>query len=78
MKTLEERAKSTADWLYRRLPIPKVYNLPKMFADMLTEQRESDIKVLSKVYADLLSAEGYDIGTINSELARLQKEIKEE
>lgn len=77
MGTLEERAKSMADWILRRAPQLKAYNLPKMFVDMLTEQREHDIKALSKVYADLLSAKGYDIGTINSELARLQKEIKE-
>ena len=56
MKTLEERAKSTADWLYRRLPIPEVYNLPKMFADMLTEQRESDIEKAIKAHCSFCEA----------------------
>lgn len=44
----------------------------------VNDQKEHDIKTLSKVYADLLSAKGYDIATINSELARLQKEIKKD
>lgn len=82
MLTIEERAKA-----YRKKTERDVFKSGMDISTMefeyaykqgATEQEEHDIKVLSKVYADLLSAKGYDIGTINSELARLQKEIKEE
>lgn len=37
---------------------------------------EEYIKVCKEVYADILSAKGLDLGTINSELNRLEEELK--
>lgn len=37
---------------------------------------EELIKVRKEVYADILSAKGFDIGTVNSELNRLEEELK--
>ena len=37
---------------------------------------EEQIKVCKEVYADILSAKGFDLGTINSELNRLEEELK--
>lgn len=37
---------------------------------------DEQIKVCKKVYADILSAKGFDIGTVNSELNRLEEELK--
>lgn len=37
---------------------------------------EKQIKVCKEVYADILSAKGFDLGTINSELNRLEEELK--
>lgn len=34
------------------------------------------MKVCKEVYADLLSAKGFDVGTINSELNRLEEKLK--
>lgn len=56
MKTLEERAKSMADWFLRRIPIFKYFNLTKMFADMLTEQRAIDIDKAIKAHCKLCKA----------------------
>lgn len=42
MKSIAKRAKSMAQWILRRVPILKPYNLPKMFEDMLNEQKEID------------------------------------
>lgn len=77
MITIEEKAKHNLsyerDFLGRNLSDNMVC---RAYVKGAAEQEEHDIKALSKVYADLLSAKGYDIATINSELARLQKEIK--
>lgn len=79
MKTIEEIAHTAAWQIFEELGMSKhsVVRMEEIIAERLTEQKEHDIKALSKVYADLLSAKGYDIGTINSELVRLQKEIKD-
>lgn len=37
---------------------------------------DEQINVCKEVYADILSTEGFDIGTINSELNRLEEELK--
>jgi hypothetical protein len=37
---------------------------------------DEQIKVCKEVYADLLSAKGFDVGTINSELNRLEEKLK--
>ena len=37
---------------------------------------DEQIKVCKKVYADILSAKGFDLGTINGELNRLEEELK--
>ena len=37
---------------------------------------EEQIKICKEVYSDLLSAKGYDVGTINSELNRLEEQLK--
>jgi hypothetical protein len=37
---------------------------------------EEQIKVCKEVYADILSAKGFDLGTINSELNRLEEQLK--
>ena len=37
---------------------------------------DEQIKVCKEVYADLLSAKGFDVGTINSELNRLEEQLK--
>ena len=37
---------------------------------------DEQIKVCKEVYADILSAEGFDLGTVNSELNRLEEELK--
>lgn len=37
---------------------------------------EEQIRVCKEVYADLLSAKGFDISTVNSELNRLEKQLK--
>lgn len=37
---------------------------------------EEQIKTCKEVYADILSAKGFDLGTINSELNRLEEELK--
>lgn len=37
---------------------------------------DEQIKACKKVYADILSAKGFDIGTINNELNRLEEELK--
>ena len=37
---------------------------------------DEQIKVCKEVYADLLSAKGFDICTVNSELNRLEKDLK--
>ena len=37
---------------------------------------EEQIKVCKEVYADLLSAKGFDLGTVNGELNRLEEELK--
>ena len=37
---------------------------------------DEQIKVCKEVYADLLSAKGFDLGTVNSELNRLEEELK--
>ena len=37
---------------------------------------EEQIKVCKEVYADILSAKGFDLGTVNSELNRLEEELK--
>lgn len=49
MKTIEERARSMADWILRRASILKNYGLTKMFADMLTEQKAIDDAELAEV-----------------------------
>ena len=38
---------------------------------------EEQITVCKEVYADLLSAKGFDLGTVNSELNRLEEKFKE-
>lgn len=37
---------------------------------------DEQIKVCKEVYADILSAKGFDLGTVNSELNRLEEELK--
>ena len=37
---------------------------------------DEQMKVCKEVYADLLSAKGFDVGTINSELNRLEEKLK--
>ena len=37
---------------------------------------EEQIKVCKEVYADILSAKGFNLGTVNSELNRLEEELK--
>ena len=37
---------------------------------------KEQMKVCKEVYADLLSAKGFDVGTINSELNRLEEQLK--
>ena len=37
---------------------------------------DDQIKVCKEVYADILSAKGFDLGTINSELNRMEEELK--
>ena len=37
---------------------------------------DEQIKVCKEVYADLLSAKGFDLGTVNGELNRLEEELK--
>ena len=37
---------------------------------------EEQIKTYKEVYADILSAKGFDLGTINSDLNRLEEELK--
>lgn len=37
---------------------------------------EEQIKVCKEVYADLLSAKGFDLGTVNDELNRMEEELK--
>jgi len=49
----------------------------KSFKDRYTlKPSEEQIKVCKEVYADILSAKGFDLGTINSELNRLEEELK--
>jgi hypothetical protein len=36
---------------------------------------EEQIKVCKEVYADILSAKGFDLATINSELKRLEEQL---
>jgi hypothetical protein len=37
---------------------------------------DEQIKVCKEVYADILSAKGFNIGTVNSELNRMEEELK--
>lgn len=37
---------------------------------------DEQIKVCKEVYADILSAKGFDLGTVNSELNRLEEQLK--
>ena len=37
---------------------------------------DEQMKVCKEVYSDLLSAKGFDVGTINSELNRLEENLK--
>ena len=37
---------------------------------------DEQIKVCKEVYADILSAKGFDLGTVNGELNRLEEELK--
>ncbi len=37
---------------------------------------DDQIKVCKEVYADILSAKGFDLGTVNGELNRLEEELK--
>lgn len=37
---------------------------------------DAQTKVCKEVYADILSAKGFDLGTINSELNRLEEQLK--
>lgn len=37
---------------------------------------DEQIKVCKEVYADILSAKGFDLGTVNSELNRMEEELK--
>ena len=37
---------------------------------------DEQIKVCKEVYADILSAKGFDLGTVNSELNRLEEDLK--
>lgn len=39
---------------------------------------DEQVKVCKEVYADLLSAKGFDVGTINSELNRLEEKLRGE
>lgn len=48
------------------------------YIDAVNCTKEDCIKTLCKVYSDLLSAKGYDIGTINSELNRLKESLQDE
>lgn len=41
-------------------------------------QKENDILIFKHVYADLLSAKGYNIVFVNSEINRLEKELSKE
>jgi hypothetical protein len=49
------------------------------FTQLQKQWKPSDeqIKVCKEVYADILSAKGFDLGTVNSELNRLEEELKE-
>lgn len=37
---------------------------------------DEQIKVCKEVYADILSAKGFDLGTVNDELNRMEEELK--
>lgn len=59
-----QRAEKCIDWL-------------KSLKERYTwKPSDEQMKVCKEVYADLLSAKGFDVGTINSELNRLEEQLK--
>ena len=61
---LKEMYRERIDWL-------------KSLKDRYTwKPSDEQIKVCKEVYADLLSAKGFNLGTINSELNRLEEQLK--
>ena len=66
MKTIEEKARSMADWILRRAPILKYYGLTKMFADMLTEQREEDLEVFCQWLTDFANTIYWEVESPSS------------
>lgn len=48
----------------------------KMFPQAQWKPSDEQIKVCKEVYADILSAKGFDLGTVNSELNRMEEQLK--
>jgi hypothetical protein len=76
---LEEFAKTCA--IPSKEYISKCINWFKNLSSNLSTQKQwkpsdEQIKVCKEVYADILSAKGFDLGTVNSELNRLEEQLK--
>lgn len=64
-----------ADHTLDPLVFERYINIENISTQSLWKSSEKQIKVCKEVYADLLSAKGFDLGTINSELNRLEEEL---
>lgn len=62
---------------YEHMIYYKLLSWLKSLKDRYTwKPSDEQMKVCKEVYADLLSAKGFDVGTINSELNRLEEKLK--
>ena len=60
----------------RLLPSEVIRRLNNLQPQSQLKLSEEQIKVCKVVYADLLSAKGFDLGFINSELNRMEEQLK--